>query len=242
MQNKPQPGRRSIWPVFAALLLIVIAGIAVWRFWPREYSPADPRGYGALEDIPFENGNSNILLKAPFRWDYEVLMKYGILHTQAPFNSAYGDDDFWRTWNNCYVLDFLERVATNEPAVIRETYRPGDHVCELRYVPQAGCFFLTTNHICCDEQCRVYGITKNNKIVFAYRDMTNGTPSWYTFQVSGQYTEGDGFFYVQYHFGYDPEQDVLVKTLVKDLESRMLCINVSDLEKDMAAVPDLFTR
>ncbi len=128
MQNKPQPDRRSIWPVFAALLLIVIAGIAVWRFWPREYSPADPRGYGALEDIPLEE-----LFASNSGWDYKKLLAYGIQSTGVYRTEI--DGLTLREHNRELSLDFLQRVLSNQPAIARTIYGESYTLCELRYQP-----------------------------------------------------------------------------------------------------------
>ncbi len=148
MQNKPQPSRRSVWPVFAALLLIVIAGLAVWRFWPREYSPADPRRYVALEDIPLDRSIfDNVELY------HDFLATYGIQEATA--------DDEIRQRQRAWTLDFLQRVNDDKDAVVH--WLEGDplYTFEIRYNARTNEFIVTIDHRTRNDNYQKYGVVSD---------------------------------------------------------------------------------
>lgn len=209
------------WLVVAILFCLVV-GVIVWCCWPREYSPADPRRYVALEKIPFENGKADILLVNPVRWDYSALKKYGITHSQHPNPSYPVDEETWRVWSNSYIVDFLHRVATGKPALIRAIYHPLEAVYEIRYTPSSdseGTFTSAAYRFGYSEPCNFEtGIVD---FILCY-DSTDGKPAWYdlVFQLRLSGNDNINSFFVQYIHGYDIEHDMLIHSLVHKLESK----------------------
>ncbi len=240
MQNKPQPSRRSIWPVFAALLLIVIAGITVWRFWPREYSLADPRGYGAFEEIPIKEHDTSFFWNPEIDyWNFGALKLYGLLPDSKSL--AYISEEEWIDWSTEYIVDFLSRVATDKSAVLRGfgIYEADDfhskqhkgpyyYICEYQYQPQNDntyAFQLTVNHAW--REFSSLGICKfpfgalsvsNHQNRFAFIHVS------YTPELDWTYeTDGYSDMFLEYWFGDNAERDQEFLDAVNLLVGKGLC-------------------
>lgn len=146
----------------AALLLL-----AVW-LWPREYSPADPRGYIPFRWIPVEPYVDGLGLFRPSKdkWDFEEMQKYDV-HLSY-YLADKSERDVWMDWNNAAFYDFLLRMTEGKRAILRKMDYGGScdirggvraDLVEIRWPTVNGEFILREDHRRCVDTCyqeRVY--------------------------------------------------------------------------------------
>ena len=152
--------RRTKRLLFGGAALAVLILLAVW-LWPRDYSPADPRGYIPFRKIPLadelaERGVN--LVGSSQDWNFDLLRKYNLhVYDTTPRDDAEREE--WIRWNNAAVYDFLCRVAEDRPAKLRKMDFWSEHyiyhagVWEIRYWPLWDCFALTEDHRRCVDSC-----------------------------------------------------------------------------------------
>lgn len=219
--------------------LLIAAGAALAAFlllavllWPREYSPADPRGYIPFRWIPVEqytDGVGEFHTEAGL-WDFRLLQKYNI-HAQDI--DAYWMDgvtqDELDQWNNAAIYDFLRRISDGKRAMLRTmTYNNEGNVIidaaliEVRAYPRKDgtAFFVREDHRRCTDSCHRDKVQEDERTTFQARAALRRTGTGSGDMEPVRYLiKFPLWLRLEYRTGYDAAMDAEMARLILALSA-----------------------